>query len=133
MYPGLPEYINPKGRGLYPYLTGSASWYLLTLVTQVFGVRGRMGDLELAPMFLATQFDQKNEASIRTIFAGQKLEVVYHNPQKLGFGNYCISSYAIDSQTTPVSNGSTPLISRTTLVALPPGQLHRIDVHLGAK
>ncbi|MNI44225.1 hypothetical protein D3C73_985910 [compost metagenome] len=25
MYPGVPEYINEKGRGLYTYLTGSAS------------------------------------------------------------------------------------------------------------
>ncbi len=43
IYPGLPEYVEPGGRGLYTYLTGSASWYLLTLLTQVFGVRGVHG------------------------------------------------------------------------------------------
>ena len=49
MYPGIPEYIDPQGRGVYPWLTGSASWYLLTMVTQVFGVRGQLGDLVLEP------------------------------------------------------------------------------------
>ncbi|MCR5153526.1 MAG: cellobiose phosphorylase [Lachnospiraceae bacterium] len=29
IYPGIPEYFDPKGRGAYPYLTGAASWLLL--------------------------------------------------------------------------------------------------------
>ncbi len=29
IYPGIPEYFDPKGRGMYPYLTGAASWLLL--------------------------------------------------------------------------------------------------------
>jgi cellobiose phosphorylase len=36
IYPCLPEYFNLEGRGMYSYLTGSASWFLLTLLTQVF-------------------------------------------------------------------------------------------------
>jgi cellobiose phosphorylase len=31
-YPQLPEYFNNQGQGLYPYLTGSASWYVHTLL-----------------------------------------------------------------------------------------------------
>ena len=48
MYPGIPEYFSDRGRGMYPYLTGSASWYLLTLVSEAFGVKGQLGDLLLA-------------------------------------------------------------------------------------
>lgn len=58
MYPGIPEYFSDRGRGMYPWLTGSASWYLLTLVTEVFGVKGQLGDLLLQPKLLATQFDE---------------------------------------------------------------------------
>ena len=47
--PGIPEYFNARGRGLYPYLTGSASWYLLTLLTKAFGVCGHLGDLIVCP------------------------------------------------------------------------------------
>src|SRR3989338_9445216 len=34
IYPCLPEYFNLEGRGMYSYLTGSASWFVLTLLTQ---------------------------------------------------------------------------------------------------
>ena len=66
MYPGLPEYISERGRGMYPWLTGSASWYLLTLLTEVFGVKGDLGDLVLEPKLVAAQFDSQGDATIRT-------------------------------------------------------------------
>ncbi len=57
IYPGIPEYFNSAGRGLYLYLTGSASWLVLTVLTQVFGVRGHYGDLLLAPKFTGDDFN----------------------------------------------------------------------------
>lgn len=59
MYPGLPEYFDNEGRGLYAYLTGAASWYMLTMITEVFGVKGDLGDLVIAPSLLPEQFDEK--------------------------------------------------------------------------
>ncbi|MFA5336520.1 MAG: cellobiose phosphorylase, partial [Candidatus Omnitrophota bacterium] len=35
IYPMIPEYFNNEGRGLYFYLTGSASWYIYTLIEEV--------------------------------------------------------------------------------------------------
>ena len=32
IYPCLPEYFNLKGRGMYSYLTGSASWFMFCLL-----------------------------------------------------------------------------------------------------
>ena len=43
IYPGIPEYFRADGRGMYHYLTGAASWYMMTMITQVFGVRGEAG------------------------------------------------------------------------------------------
>ena len=43
IYPGIPEYFNAEGRGMYAYLTGAASWYMLTLITEVFGLKGSFG------------------------------------------------------------------------------------------
>lgn len=37
IYPGIPEYFRTDGRGMYHYLTGAASWFMLTMLTQVFG------------------------------------------------------------------------------------------------
>ena len=49
MYPGVPEYFDNDGRGLYSYLTGVASWYMLTMITSVYGVHGELGDLVIEP------------------------------------------------------------------------------------
>ena len=39
IYPGIPEYFDSLGQGMYHYLTGSASWLVLTELTQ--GRRGK--------------------------------------------------------------------------------------------
>ena len=123
MYPGLPEYITPRGRGVYPYLTGSASWYLLTLLTEAFGVRGKLGDLQLTPRLVQEQFNAEGEASVRTFFAGRKLDISYQNPEcwitgnmrlKLSLSTRCRSR----SKTTEIprqlnENGSLPWVELT--------------------
>ena len=59
---------------MYPYLTGSASWYLLTLLTEAFGVKGQLGDLCLQPKLLASQFDERGRAGVKTRFAGRAID-----------------------------------------------------------
>lgn len=51
--PGIPEYFNGEGRGLYLYLTGSASWYIYTLLEEAFGIRFAFGDIVLSPQLFA--------------------------------------------------------------------------------
>ena len=68
IYPGVPEYVDAKGRGVYHYLTGAASWLLVTVITQMFGVRGQMGDLAFVPQLLPEQFDANGEAGLSMIF-----------------------------------------------------------------
>src|SRR5690606_2463400 len=103
MYPGIPEYFSERGRGMYTYLTGSASWYLLTLVTQAFGVRGVRGDLQLAPKLVADQFDAAGNATVTTLFAGRKLEVIYRNPKRLEAGLYSVGSVSFNGADAPVT------------------------------
>ncbi len=79
IFPGLPEYFNNEGRGRYAYLTGSASWYILTMLTHVFGLRGDAGDLLIAPKLVPSQFNSSGEATVQTQFAGATLTVVYQN------------------------------------------------------
>ena len=98
IYPGVPEYINPKGRGMYHYLTGAASWLLLTMLTEVYGVKGRLGDLILQPKLVKEQFDAAGNAAVTTVFAGKKLRVVYANPAWLDYGRYRLQQVTIDDQ-----------------------------------
>ncbi|MBD5508579.1 MAG: cellobiose phosphorylase [Lachnospiraceae bacterium] len=98
IYPGIPEYFNAKGRGMYHYLTGAASWYMLTVVTEVFGVRGKAGDLEIVPALMKEQFDDEGKAEMELLFAGKKFHIVMKNPEGLEYEDYRICYAAIDGR-----------------------------------
>ena len=80
IYPGIPEYFDPRGRGMYPYLTGAGSWLMLCLMEQAFGIRGDAGDLLLSPHLTEAQLDDQGRTAIRCYFAGREIEAVYHLP-----------------------------------------------------
>jgi cellobiose phosphorylase len=131
MYPGIPEYVSARGRGMYPYLTGSASWYLLTMITQVFGVRGSRGDLVLDPKLVREQFDADGQAMLSTLFAGKRLDVVYANPDQLDFGAYRVATVRLNGRIVPSQNGQeAAIVPREVLDGLPVGRVHRLDVEL---
>lgn len=88
IYPGIPEYFDASGRGMYHYLTGAASWYMLTFVTEVFCVRGELGTLTISPKLVKEQFDSEGTAVLCLHFAGKKLRVTVQNKEKLDYGEY---------------------------------------------
>ena len=98
MYPGIPEYFDNQGRGLYAYLTGAASWYMLTMITEVFGVRGDLGDLVIAPALMPEQYNENGQASLTMEFAGRKLEICICNPEKKLPSEYKIKTVWCDEK-----------------------------------
>ncbi len=62
---------------MYNYLTGSASWLLLTVLTETFGVKGLVGDIVFQPKLVKEQFDRTGKASVKTSFANRKLNIIY--------------------------------------------------------
>ena len=132
IYPGVPEYINEKGRGMYHYLTGSASWMLLTVLTEVFGVKGELGDLVLEPKLLSKQFDTEGLVSINALFAQRDIKVTYNNPNKLSFGQYKVLSVVIDGDSVDCTiEGGKVTIDRTIIEALAPEKTHELLIELG--
>jgi cellobiose phosphorylase len=117
IYPGMPEYFNGEGRGMYHYLTGSASWYLLTLVTQVLGIRGQWGDLLLAPKLMPDQFGKGGQISAEVCFAGKRLKVTYLNRSRKPYGQSRIESVLLQGKTLPLTptQNAEILIPRATL------------------
>lgn len=144
IYPGIPEYIGSNGRGLYHYLTGAASWLLLTVLTEMYGVKGYYGNLKLEPKLTLEQFDENQEAYVNLVFADRRLLVVYRNSLRKEYGNYQINRIYIndslyDSNYNSIhetnlsisshSNGDN-IILRKDLVALSPSMEHKILVEL---
>jgi cellobiose phosphorylase len=132
IYPGIPEYVEPGGRGMYPYLTGSASWYLLTILNEVFGIKGQLGDLVLEPKLMPEQFDADGRASVLTQFAGRRLQVTYHNPDSLPWNGYTIDSIQLGGQAVSYTRqGRAAILLRSTVVDLAEDGVHALDVQLG--
>ncbi len=127
IYPGIPEYFDPKGRGVYHYLTGAASWLLLTVLTEMFGVKGDYGNLKLEPKLLAKQFDEKKEAAVRLTFAGKKLLVTYSNPLMKSYGEYEVKGVDLNGQRV---SGTEAIIEKQHFLALEEDKEHVIVVTL---
>jgi cellobiose phosphorylase len=89
VWAGIPEYFNDRGIGKYCYLTGSASWILYWLRTEVFGIRFEMGVMHLDPKLCREDFIE-GKASIQTVLFGKKRTITYLNPRSLDFGSYRI-------------------------------------------
>jgi len=99
IYPGIPEYFDSQGRGFYHYLTGAASWLVLTKLTQVFGIKGDRGDLVLEPKLVKEEFDPgTGSVTADCHFAGKKISVTYENPQKLDAGIYGIGEVFLNGK-----------------------------------
>lgn len=127
IYPGVPEYVSEKGRGMYHYLTGAASWLMMTVITEMFGVKGQLGDLAFVPRLLEEQFDAEGKASINMIFADRKLQVNYYNQNKKSADAYAVAEIKINGQ---VYTRNAAVISRKDIEALDAAITHTIDITL---
>ena len=132
IYPGIPEYVDARGRGMYHYLTGAASWYLVTVITEMFGIRGQYGDLIFKPQLLKEQFDWQHEAWASLIFAGKSLKVIYKNPRSLDPETYRITGISLNGIPCQPLNRDWG-IGREELLKLPDQELHTITVDLNAE
>ncbi|MCM1027521.1 MAG: cellobiose phosphorylase [Roseburia sp.] len=122
--PGVPEYFDERGRGMYPYLTGAASWMWLTVQTQMFGVRGEEGNLVLESKLLAEQFNGEGWAEISCHSAGCQLRVRYENPLRLEPSAYKIGKVTCGGREIPGSGKK---------VVLPRGELGGGEVEITAE
>lgn len=129
IYPGIPEYFNSEGRGMYHYLTGAASWYMMTMMTEVFGVHGEAGDMVIRPKLLKEQFDENKTASIRMFFAGKEFAVSFQNREGLEYGTYRIGRAECDGTAIQNADDKEITIKRNTILAMENG-LHNIIVEL---
>jgi len=90
IYPGIPEYIDSDGRGMYHYLTGSASWYILNVIDEMFGIKGYYGNLYLLPKLVKNQFNSELSIEITTAFNHKPITVKYINSNNKEYGEYTI-------------------------------------------
>jgi len=134
IYPWIPEYVNEKGRGMYNYLTGSASWLLLTELNEAYGVKGKLGDLMLEPKLVKEQFDKEGKSSVVTYFADRKLKVTYFNTNNIDFGEYEIKSVTLNGESVCLkANCPFVIVGRKKITEVDTLEIIQINVELGLK
>lgn len=130
MYPGLPEYFDNQGRGLYAYLTGAASWYMLTMITEVFGVKGDCGDLKIAPALMPEQYNQDGKAVLKMTFAGRNFEIIFYNKEKKEFDQLKIQKAACDGKALEITAERCTILSKREIQMLSVKETHKIEIEL---
>ena len=133
IYPGIPEYFGKDGRGLYHYLTGAASWYMLTVITCMFGIRGADGALVIAPNLLTEQFDKENKAEVTLPFQGIQWNVTIENPKKLEAGTYEVRDAMLDENIALSCARGRCYCDRNMLKTLDTAVVHRIHLILAER
>ncbi len=132
IYPGIPEYFNGRGRGMYHYLTGAASWYMLTVIAEMFGVKGHIGDMVLEPKLLKEQFGENHQASLTLPFAGVNFTVTYCNPEEKEYGNYRIVGIRLDGKEEKIiGNEKEAVLEKSRIEKLSAEETHQIEIVLG--
>ncbi len=130
IYPGIPEYFGRNGRGLYHYLTGAASWYMMTVMNQMFGVRGCLGALRIEPKLVEEQFDERGTASIKFRFQGLNWCVSFENAGRKEYGQYRITEAYMDDAPIALQEEHSIVIGRDMLAKLDTNITHKIIVKL---
>ncbi|MEJ2545175.1 MAG: hypothetical protein P8Y99_13995, partial [Calditrichaceae bacterium] len=90
IYPGIPSYFEPGDHGRYMYLTASPAWLLITMVAQIFGVRGEKGLLCIHPKLKREQFSNGGQAIFISKFKGIPIQIIYQNQDRLNGDEYAI-------------------------------------------
>lgn len=130
MYPGVPEYFDNDGRGLYSYLTGAASWYMLTMITSVYGVHGELGDLVIEPALMPQQYNEKGDAKVSLEFAGHRFNISVHNPDRLEPWDAQVKRALCDDVKVENVTGNSVRIPKHAIEMLSTDKCHTVEIYI---
>jgi hypothetical protein len=101
----------------------------MTVLTEMFGIKGDFGDMMIEPKLLACQFDKKGMAGIRSYFAQKKITVIYENIEHKEFGDYKVEEIYINEKRY-YWKSSKPIVEKKELEVLKSDMEHVIRVKL---
>ncbi len=103
IYPMLPEYFNAQGQGLYFYLTGSASWYIYTLMNKILGIQFLFGDMIINPQLTPANFFT-NKISCIFQWKNKRINITYTIKHKKAEVYKIHEAYLEGKKLTPTRN-----------------------------
>ena len=110
IYPGVPEYISSRGRGMYSYVTGAGSWTIFLMLTQVYGIRGKLGDLLIEPKLVKEQYDTREVLTVDMLFMEKEVSIYFYNRKRLDYGKYQLGELSINGEVWKKQINSTSVV-----------------------
>lgn len=120
--PCIPEYFNLTHKGLYSYLTGSASWFIYLFISQIAGIQFSQGMLCIEPKLLKDQFLRSSKLKLSIHLEGKRIEILYANPHKKSWPHYSIKQVRLN-------NKNLQLIPKAKKIHLPASNINRLLNH----
>jgi cellobiose phosphorylase len=102
IYPCIPEYFDLEAKGLYPYLTGSASWLSYLFLTQILGIGFSLGALVIEPRLLNEQFRGRRPIKVRLKFSKKDFTLIIKKSGQKNWPDYRIKKAAINGKSLKV-------------------------------
>lgn len=90
IYPCIPEYFNLENKGLYPYLTGSASWLIRSLISEAWGLKFSSGKITISPKIVKDNFRFSKRISLTVNIKGKLITLLYKNLGRKDYPYYRI-------------------------------------------
>ena len=103
---------------------------MLTMITEVFGVRGELGNLVIAPALMAEQFDKEGNAALHLEFAGKKFEVHISNLDQKEYGEYQIAQVYCDEKEIEKRADGSACMEKEKIEQLSSDETHNITIVL---
>ncbi|OQX81361.1 MAG: hypothetical protein B6D56_02800 [Candidatus Omnitrophica bacterium 4484_70.1] len=119
IYPMIPEYFNREGKGLYFYLTGSASWFIYTLFKEVLGIKFSFGDLIIQPKLIRRNFF-KDIIEVKFRFSHLPFHIIFIRPKREKGKIYRIEK--------GILNKRTPLKKEKDKIILPKKEIEKLPL-----
>jgi len=133
VFPNLPSSFHLSGKGVSCYLTGSATWLVLAMASQVFGVRGILGDLCINPKLVKEQFGKSGTVRMNFNMHGKRFRITYQNAGLLDWDKYRITRVSINGVAVPRKLSDIPhmmIVNKDDLLKMSAKPLNEIEVVL---
>ena len=105
---------------------------MLTMITEVFGVKGQLGDMVIAPALMPEQYDQEGKASLKIEFAGRKFSIHIFNREKKEWNRVQIKEAFCDGTLLSAEGGRQARLKRSEIEKLTLEKVHEINIILNS-
>ena len=97
---------------------------------RVFGVKGQLGDMVIAPALMPEQYDQEGKASLKIEFAGRKFSIHIFNREKKEWNKVQIKEAFCDGTLLSAEGGRQARLKRSEIEKLTLEKVHEINIIL---